>query len=256
MKIIKIPTPKGNIAAVVHYPKNKTDKLAILCPGYLDSKDYDHLKTLAEDLAKEGYTVVRFDPIGVWESGGNISDYSTTEYLKDIEIVLNYMLKQNNFKHILIGGHSRGGMVSILYAARDSRISKVLGIMPSSLYMDKNDNRVLEAKKIGFSTSYRDLPENKDQKKEFSVPYSHFLDNLKYNRLKAVRGIKVPIILVAGELDKMSPAEKVREIFGNANEPKEFILIPGIGHHYRKNPSEIRLVDDEIIKALRQYEGQ
>lgn len=251
MKKIKIPTVKGKIAAVIHYPENKTNKLAILCPGYLDSKDYDHIKTLAQDLAKEGYTAVRFDPIGTWESDGKISDYTTTQYLKDIRNVLEYMLKQGSFEHILIGGHSRGGMVSILYAARDPRISKVLGIMPSSLYMDKNDNRVLEAKKIGFSTSYRDLPKNRDQKKEFSVPYSHFLDNLKYNRLKAVKRIKVPIILVAGELDKMSPAEKVREIFDNANEPKKFILIPGIGHDYRKNPSGIKLVNDVILKQLK-----
>lgn len=258
MTNIKIPTIEGkNIAAFINHPLRKTDRLAILCPGYLDSKDYDHLKTLAEDLAKEGYTTVRFDPIGIWESDGNISDYTTTQYIKNIKIIVDIMLLQGNYKHILIGGHSRGGMVSILYAARDPKVSVVLGIMPSSLYMDKNDSRVLEAKKTGFSTSYRDLPENKNHKREFVVPYSHFLDNLKYNhlKLKAVRRIKIPLILIAGELDKMSPPEKVKEIFDNANEPKKFILIPGIGHNYRKNPLEIKLVNDEILRALRSYEN-
>jgi len=247
---IKIPTPKGNIAAVVHYSKNKTDKLAILCSGYLDSKDYDHLKILSEDLAKEGYTAVRFDPIGTWESDGDISDYTTTQYLVDIKNVLEYMLKQNPFKHILIGGHSRGGKVSILYATRDRRVSGVLGIMPSSLYMNKNDERVIEAKKIGFSISFRDLPEDKKQKREFRVPYSHFQDNLKYNSPKDVKKIKVPLILIAGELDKLVAPESVKEIFEKANEPKKFILIPGIGHDYRKNPSEVRLVNSKILEAL------
>lgn len=252
MRKIKIPTSKGNIAAVVHYPKNKTDKLAILCPGYLDSKDYEHLKILADDLTKVGYTAVRFDPIGTWESDGNISHYTTTQYLEDIKNVLEYMLKHSPFEHILIGGHSRGGMISILYASRDPRISNVLGVMPSSLYMNKNDSRVLEAKKTGFSISYRDLPEDKNQKKEYCVPYSHFLDNLKYNRLRlnAVRRIKVPMIIIAGELDTLEPPEKVREIFDNANEPKKFILIPKVGHDYRHDPSEIRVVNDQILKAL------
>lgn len=249
MKKIKIPSPKGNIAAVLHYPKNKTDKLAILCPGYLDSKDYNHLKTLAEDLTKLGYTAIRFDPIGTWKSDGNISDYTTTEYLKDVKEVLEYMLRKNNFKQILIGGHSRGGGISILYAARDKRVSEIIGIMASSV-MSKNDDRVIEAKRMGFSISHRDLPEDRNRKIEFKVPYSHFEDNLKYNGLKEIKEIKVPIILIAGELDKMVPAEKVKRIFDNANEPKKFILIPGIGHNYRKYSLQIKLVNNEIIKAL------
>lgn len=253
MNKIKIPTPKENIAAVVHYPREKTDKLAILCHGYLDSKDYDHLKTLAEDLAKGGYTAVRFDPIGTWESDGNISDYTTTEYLKNVKEVLEYMLKQSSFKHILIGGHSRGGKVSILYAAQDPRISEVLGIMPSSVHRVRNfissSRRLLR-----YSLSFRDSPKVKNQKKEFRVPFSHFEDLKKYDVLKDVKNIKVPLVLIAGEFDKLVPPETVRRIFDEANEPKKFILIPGIGHDYRHNPSEIRAVNDQILKALKDYE--
>lgn len=257
MKKIKSPTSKGDIAAVVHYPKNKTDRLAILCPGYLDTKDYDHLKILAEDLTREGYTAVRFDPIGTWESDGDISDYTTTQYLEDIKNVLEYMLKKNKYEHILIGGHSRGGKVSIIYAAKDPRISMVLGIMPSSV-MNKKDDRLVCAKMLGFSISWRDLPKNKnrkiEKKREFRVPYSHFQDSLKYNVLKILKRVRVPLILIAGELDKLIPLEEVREIFDKANEPKTFVIIPGIGHNYRHNTSEIRLVNDEIIKQLKVYE--
>lgn len=82
MKTVKktIPSSKGNLAAVVHYPDLQTDKLAILCPGYLDSKDYKHLVGLSAALCDKGCTVVRFDPAGTWESGGEISDY--TNYTK------------------------------------------------------------------------------------------------------------------------------------------------------------------------------
>src|SRR3989344_8435825 len=117
MEKLKIPNPKGqNIAAVIHQPETAMGKLAILCPGFLDTKDYAHLVELAKSLANEGYTVVRFDPIGTWESGGDISDYTTSEYLEDIKTVIEYMLHEGNYKHILLGGHSRGAMVSIIYA--------------------------------------------------------------------------------------------------------------------------------------------
>src|SRR3989338_5134444 len=114
-----------NISAIVTSPETKTDRLAILCPGYLDSKDYAHLVELAKTLVTKGYTTVRFDPTGTWESEGDISDYTTTQYLVDIKSVLEYMLREHNFKHVLLGGHSRGGQVAILYAARDARISLI-----------------------------------------------------------------------------------------------------------------------------------
>jgi pimeloyl-ACP methyl ester carboxylesterase len=246
----KILSSKGNLAAVIHYPEKKTEKLAILCPGYLDSKDYRHLVGLAETLNKEGYTIVRFDSTGVWESDGNISDYTTTQYLEDIKNVLDYMLHQANYKHILIGGHSRGGQVAILYAARDPRISLVLAIMPSSKLTTKMGQRYKDWQKTGISISYRDLPNNKEQKREFRVPYSHAVDKDKYDVVEDVKKVKVPIIFIAGELDDQCPPELVKEIFDNANEPKKFIIIPRIGHDYRFNDNEIKLVNKEILRLI------
>jgi alpha-beta hydrolase superfamily lysophospholipase len=102
----QIPSPKGNIASAIHYPETETDKLAILCPGYLDTKDYAHLIGLANELCAKEFVVVRFDPIGTWESEGDISDYTITQYLEDIKHVLEYMLAQSSYKTVLLGGHS------------------------------------------------------------------------------------------------------------------------------------------------------
>jgi len=89
---IKIPNGKGQMLSLaVNYPAKINDLLAILCPGFLDSKDYAHLKNLAEDLSAMGYTVVRLDPTGTWESEGDISEYTVTQYLADINSVWQYM---------------------------------------------------------------------------------------------------------------------------------------------------------------------
>jgi len=252
MEIVKINSSRGYLSAVISYPKIETEKLAILCPGYLDSKDYKHLAGLAEALSSE-YATVRFDPAGTWDSEGNISEYTTTQYLDDIKSVLEYMLEKNNHKRILLGGHSRGGMVSLLYAAKDSRISVVLGIMPSPGGIDKGE--VYEKwKEIGFRVSSRDLPNDTTQKREYTVPYSHVEDKEKYNVIKIVKDIKVPIILFAGELDDLVSPEDVKNIFNNANEPKKFIIIPGIGHDYRFKSEEIKLVNQKVLEQLGQLE--
>lgn len=244
----KIPSTKGNLAAAIHYPENKTNKLAILCPGYLDSKDYKGLVGLAEALGERGYTVVRFEPTGTWKSEGDISDYTTSQYLEDIKNVLEYMLSQANYKHILLGGHSRGGQVSILYAARDSRISIVLGIMASSGPIQ--GQRREEWEKNGVSVSQRDLPNNENKKIEFRVPFNHVLDRDQYDAVGDAKKIKVPIILIAGELDDSVPPNEVKEIFNNANEPKKFLIIPNIGHDYRHNDGEVKIVNEKILEQL------
>lgn len=244
----KIPSTKGYLAAAVHYPRNKTDKLAILCPGYLDSKDYKGLVGLAETLEEQGYTVVRFEPTGTWESGGNISDYTTSQYLRDIKNVFDFMLSQTNYKQILLGGHSRGGQVSILYAARDSRVSVVLGIMPSSGPIEGQRREEWEKAKI--SISQRDLPNDKDKTREFRVPFNHVLDRDQYDAVADAKKIKVPIILIAGELDDLVPPDEVKEIFNNANEPKKFLIIPNMGHDYRHNDNEVKIVNEKILEQL------
>jgi pimeloyl-ACP methyl ester carboxylesterase len=252
MEIIKakIKSSKGNLAAVIHSPKERTRLLAVLCPGYLDSKDYRHLVKLAEALCLKGYTAVRFDPTGTWESEGDISDYTTTQYLEDIRNIVEHMLRQSDYEHILLGGHSRGGQLSILYAARDPRISSVLAIMPSS-HRTMVGLRYEEWKKVGVSISHRDIPNNKEQEKEFRVPFSHAEDSRnRYNVVEEVKSVKAPILFIAGELDETVIPEYVKEIFDNANEQKKFIVVPDIGHDYRHNDQQIAVVNDLILKEL------
>jgi len=249
MERIKIKNSKGqSIAAVVDYTAKPYNRLAILCPGYLDTKDYAHLAALATRLTEKGYTVVRFDPTGTWESEGNISEYTTTQYLADIEYVLDYMVKKDGYSYVLLGGHSRGGQVSILFAAGNPKINAVLGLMPSLGRVEKSERE--EWKNVGVRISKRDLPGDRTQTTEFKVPFSHRQDREQYDTLEAVKKIHAPIVLVAGELDDIVEPNEVKEIFDKANEPKRFVLIEGIGHDYRLNDTEIAKVNSRIIESL------
>ena len=252
IKELKIPSPKGFLAAVLHTPENEMSGLSILCPGYLDSKKYKHLVSLAEVLSNRGYAVVRFDPTGTWESSGEISDYTTTQYLEDIKSVLDFMLNRVDYKQVILGGHSLGGMVSILYAAQDPRVSLVLGIMPpsqkileSEVYNKWGEKRV--------RVSLRDIPGGNGETVEFRVPYSFVEDRKKYDLIGALGKVKVPLILVAGERDKLVPPREVRALFSHAHEPKTFIVVPGVGHGYRGSASEVEKVNKAIEEALAQF---
>lgn len=249
MQQIRIPNSKGqNIAAVVHSPQIESDKLAVLCAGNLDSKDYLHLVKLAELLCEKGYTAVRFDATGTWESEGETEQYSTTQYLKDIQSVLDFMLSQKQYKEVLIAGHSRGGQVALLTAARDSKITKVVAIMPSSR-RSGNPAQAAEWERAGVRHSTRDV-QGSDEIKEYTLPYSSYVDQKSYDVESEVKNIHVPAIFITGELEKTVLPEHVKALYDAANEPKKFINIPGLGHDYRKKINEVEIVNKEILKAL------
>ena len=254
-KKILITSGDHKISAVIDYPKRLSKKLAVLCPGFLDSKDYSHLAELAKALTENGYTVLRFDPTGTWGSGGDISQYTTTQYLMDVESTIQYMLKKRPFQHILIGGHSRGGQIALLYAARDPHISIVLAIMPSSnVGKEKGAKGIADWESSGFRVSYRDLPANRTEKRVFKVPVLHLKDLRDYNVIRDVKRINIPVILVAGESDVLCPPEAIGKIFDNANNPKRLITIPKIGHDYRHKDREIKIVNAHIMKILKETE--
>src|SRR3989338_2163047 len=129
MKQVMIPSGDKKVSAAIH--GGQGSKLAVLLPGYLDSKDYPHMVQLAEDLSRAGFTVVRFDAVGIWDSEGEYKDYSVTEYLKNVASVIEYMERHHGkpYGRIVLAGHSLGGFVSLLYAARDKRISAVVLLM-------------------------------------------------------------------------------------------------------------------------------
>jgi len=107
-----------------------------------------------------------------------------------------------------------------------------------------------EWEKSGVRISYRDLPNNPEQKRKYSVPFNHVLHMDKYDLLIDIKKIYAPIILIAGELDELVTPSDVKDIFDNANEPKNLIVIPQIGHDYRKVDKEIIIVNSEILKLL------
>lgn len=248
---ISIPTSNGKkLAAAIHHSDKVTDKLAILCPGYLDTKDYDHIIGLADTLTNEGYTAVRFDPLGTWGSEGTIAEYTTSQYLKDIRSVIDYILQKEDFKYILLGGHSKGGMVSMLYAIQDARVSIVLAIMsPSTLIKTIDSEKLKTWERAGIKVSRRNLPGSHEEK-EFHVPYSHQTDARQYNVLNDIQKLHKPLILVAGELDDVVPARDMQLIFDKANDPKKFLVVKGIGHDYRHNTEEIKKINETILGLL------
>jgi len=234
-----------NIAAVFH-PAQEPKGLAILCPGYLDTKDYAHLVSLAETLTGAGYDAVRFDPTGTWESEGEITDYTPTQYLDDIKSIIDAMVARKEYPKVILCGHSMGGTISARYAATDPRVAFTAIVMSGAVYRS-----TAKWQATGVRSSTRDLPFGRSGVKEFHVPYSYKEDLDRYDSLAAVAKPMIPKLFLAGQKDDTIEPDMVRAFFDAANGPKKFFVLPGLSHDYRRDPRGIAAVNEKILEAVK-----
>jgi fermentation-respiration switch protein FrsA (DUF1100 family) len=63
----------------------------------------------------------------------------------------------------------------------------------------------------------------------------------RYESIRHIRDVHVPIFILHGEADEVVPADMGRRLFAAANEPKEIKTLPGAGHvdHYNFGSFEI-----------------
>lgn len=245
----------NGLSASITTSQEFENNLAILLPGYLDSKDYFHLSSLARELSNIGYLAVSFDPTGTWDSDGDISQYCVSQYLKDVDNIINHFQERNGkpFKEIILIGHSLGGQVALLYASSHQKINTVVSIMAASdASKAKSVISVLPKwKETGFRISKRDLPENTNSIIEFKVSISFFNDRSEYDTLAEIKKFQGKTILLAGEQDTTVEPKVVEEIYEVANDPKKYILLPNISHDYRHNKEKVESVNKAIIEELK-----
>jgi len=240
----------GKIDITFDKPAASKNKLAVIMPGRLDSKDYEHLVALSNELGAIGYDTLRFNPTGTWGSSGQISDYCVSQYLKDTDSVIDWANSSNKRKYddVVLLGHSLGGQVAMVYAATHRNISGVVAIMSPANMEGELD--VSAWKSQGVKISKCDLPGNPDLFRLYKIPFSFHQDRLKYDANRDIAKFARPLLLIAGEDDKIITPEIVQATYEAANEPKMISIISGAGHDYRKYPQKIREVNQVIVDFL------
>lgn len=126
----------------IHLPEDLSAALplVIYAHGINGFKDWGGMDLIAESFAEAGFAFLKFN----YSHNGTTPEYPTdfvdleaykeNSYLKrqfDLKAVLDYSLSQNlDFRidksRISLIGHSRGGPDVLLFAAKDSRISKLI----------------------------------------------------------------------------------------------------------------------------------
>ena len=124
MEVVHIPTGGVEINGVVYIPSGPgPHPTVVLCHGLPgNEKSLD----LAQAMRRAGWTVITFNYRGSWGSPG---DYRFAQNLEDADAVLAFARDPANAaklridpKRLVIMGHSMGGWVTALTAAKDKEL--------------------------------------------------------------------------------------------------------------------------------------
>lgn len=242
-----IPNKKGlKLAAVVHKPAGEGKfPGVIVLPGFSMNRNDLHVKQLCEDLAEQGFAVIRFEAAGMGESEGAVGEFLLTNYYNDVDVVYEYFsgLDFVDTERIGMAGHSFGAVVTLLYAAKNPLTIKTLcAISPFSVFSTvRLDISMEEWKEKGF------YPKQKTDVETVYIPYAFVEDADKAEVLELVRNLAQPKLIVIGSEDEVVDPEDTRAIYEHAAEPKALAEIEGIGHKYKKYPEQVAQVNKKVV---------
>jgi dipeptidyl aminopeptidase/acylaminoacyl peptidase len=194
----------------------------IICHGVGANKS--DFTDLAVSLSRRGYLVLTFDFRAHGESGGRRTSLGYHEQ-KDAKAALDYLLSRSDVAPDRIGifGFSLGGAVAILAAAETKRFAAVAADSAFTSLRDQAREAI---------TGFYHLP---------AFPFLHFAVfgyelyfQTKVDRISPISAVDkiapAPLLIIAGEGDRLIPADNGRKLYQAAREPKELWIISGAEH--------------------------
>jgi pimeloyl-ACP methyl ester carboxylesterase len=211
---------------------------------------------IAGALADAGFVVVRYDKRGIGQSGGRPESASLADYADDLRAAVKLLSDRKDVdpKRIAVIGHSEGGIVALMAAAKDKRIAAVgLVATPgttgadlvlaqqqhllsrSSFSAEEKQAKVDAQKRIHEAVltgkGLDQLPPNIRR----AVDNAEFRSLLEADPAKLMKDVRQPILIVQGALDtQVEPAnadklEALARTRKNAP-PVAVVKVPGVNH--------------------------
>jgi pimeloyl-ACP methyl ester carboxylesterase len=123
------------LAGSLTMPRNATNAPGVVLISGSGPNDRDEdilghkiFAVIADYLTRRGFVVLRYDKRGVGKSGGNYATATTFDFGDDAQSAVTFLSKTADVDHSKIGliGHSEGGMIAPMVAARDHQVKFVV----------------------------------------------------------------------------------------------------------------------------------
>ena len=262
---INIPSNGFSLAGTLSKPAqaSATRLPAVVLVGGSGPTDRDSLVfgipilgQIAGALADAGHIVVRYDKRGIGQSGGRAEAASFADYADDVRAVVKLLSDRKDVdpKRIAVVGHSEGGLVALMAAAKDKKIAAVgliaaPGITGADIVLaqqqrllnrmtltpEEKQAKVDAQKKIHEAVITGKGLEQLPPDVRRTVDNAEFQSLLVSDPVKLVPNVRQPLLIVQGELDTQVEPQNADRLGELARKRKnapavDVVKVPGINH--------------------------
>jgi len=182
---------------------------------------------LAGALSREGLAVLLFDYRGY---GGNPGSATETGLLRDARAAAEYLATRTDTSRIAYFGESLGAAVAVALAAERPPLALIL--------------------RSPF-TSLADIGRHHYP----YLPVHPLLLQDTYGSIERIGTLRAPLLVIAGERDRIVPAAFSRRLYDAAAEPKRYVAVPGADHNGGALLSG-EIVISETVRFVRERAGR
>lgn len=223
------------------------------------------------ELSKD-FHCVRYDIRGLGESYVGDGQYTMEAYVNDLFMIMNEL----NLTEPVVCGLSMGGYLTFRALEREQHKFRAAILLDTKPNADDNANKLRRAAGIdqintagleAFVDAFVPNTFSDNFKKEEEEIYNNTLKQCKANNPTGVKGaiiamlsrtdtsdflpeLKIPVLVIAGNLDKLTPPQIMRE-FANRIPNAEFAIAPRSGHMSPiENPSFVNDMIRGFVKRV------
>ena len=271
-KILRLPfelgsDPEDVIRGDIRYSKeHQHQPVLIIAHEFKTFKDWGPFPHIGERFAKAGFVslVFNFSDNGVVPNPHRITEFerfaknTISKEVDDLGRVLDAVIEGSiplptgfgmNERSIGIVGHSRGAGVAIIQARKDRRVGAVAAWSAVSTF----DRWTPKQKKEWRDRGHLSLSASA-VKPKFRMGVE-FLNDLEKNKagldvLKAVSELHVPLLLVYGKQDLVTPIEEAENLHSRSDRTRtELVFLKKTGHMFGAgtNPFQGSSMLDHVI---------
>lgn len=240
--------PLGHtVAAILSIPDIPTHRAAVLCHGFLSTKNSTTNKTLTGLLNDRGLATLRFDFFGHGESQGPFEALTTTLAIEQAMTAVEYATAKG-FSRIGLVGSSFGGLVSILTASQRQDLACLALKCPvvdfaEELRLEFGPDEMVRWKATDT------IPNIMGGPARIRLRYGFYEDCLGHIAYGPAERITAPTLIVQGDRDEFVPLHQSRRLFDALRVPKRLDLLPGADHQFTRG-EDFRTMTTSIVEWL------
>jgi putative redox protein len=218
-------TTGPTLAGLVDLPEREVRGWGVFAHGFTLSKDSAAASRICKQLAGEGIGMLRFDNLGLGDSGGDWGDGSFSHKVADTVRAVEYMTASGREVHLLVG-HSFGGSAVIAAAHECPTVAAVasIGAPFEPAHVEHNYDALVQRIDSDGEAPFLIGGKALTLKR-------HFVEDVRAADLRErIRTLRRALLVMHSPTDNTVGIANASEIFRAARHPRSFVSLEGADH--------------------------